>query len=39
MATAVAFSRHSRAAARLLVPYRAWVAYATTLNLGVAVLS
>jgi tryptophan-rich sensory protein len=39
VATAFAFARHSRAAAWLLVPYVAWVAYATTLNLGVAVLN
>lgn len=39
VATIVAFRRHSTAAAWLLVPYLAWVAYATTLNLGVAVLN
>ncbi|WP_129339578.1 TspO/MBR family protein [Cellulomonas endophytica] len=38
-ATAVAFRRHSRPAALLLLPYLAWVLYATTLNAGIAVLN
>ncbi|MBT0995016.1 tryptophan-rich sensory protein [Cellulomonas sp. DKR-3] len=39
VATALAFRRHSRVAAWLLVPYALWVAYATSLNLGIAVLN
>ena len=39
IATIVAFRPHSRVAAWLLVPYAVWVAYATTLNLGIAVLN
>ncbi|SFA84292.1 tryptophan-rich sensory protein [Cellulomonas marina] len=38
-ATIAAFRRHSTPAAWLLVPYLAWVAYATTLNAGIAVLN
>ena len=34
-ATAVAFRRHSRLAAWLLVPYLLWVTYASTLNAGI----
>ncbi|MGW5005360.1 tryptophan-rich sensory protein [Streptomyces parvulus] len=32
-ATIIAFGRHRRAAALLLLPYAAWVAYAAALNL------
>ena len=39
IATAVAFWKHSRLAAWLLGPYMTWVAFATTLNLGIAVLN
>lgn len=35
LATIVAFSRHSRSAALLLVPYLAWVIFATALNLAI----
>lgn len=38
-ATAVAFRRHSRVAALLLVPYLAWTLYATYLNAGIAALN
>ncbi|AZZ57362.1 TspO/MBR family protein [Rathayibacter iranicus] len=37
--TLVAFARHSRPAAALLVPYLAWVLFAATLNAAVAVLN
>ncbi|SMH34839.1 TspO and MBR related proteins [Rathayibacter oskolensis] len=37
--TLLAFSRHSKPAAALLVPYLAWVLFATTLNAAVAVLN
>lgn len=37
--TLLAFSRHSKAAAALLVPYLLWVLFATTLNAAVAVLN
>ena len=37
--TAVAFRRTSAAAAWLLVPYLAWVAFATALNAGIVVLN
>ena len=37
--TMLRFWRHSRAAAWLLVPYWAWVLFATTLNAGLAVLN
>lgn len=39
IATAVAFWKHSRVASWLLGPYITWVAFATTLNLGIAVLN
>ena len=39
VATAVAFWRHSKVASWLLGPYMVWVAFATTLNLGIAVLN
>ena len=39
IATAVAFWRHSRVASWLLGPYITWVLFATTLNLGIAVLN
>jgi tryptophan-rich sensory protein len=35
VATALAFRRHSTAAALLLVPYIAWVSFATTLNFAI----
>ena len=35
LATIAAFARHSRLAAALLVPYLAWVTFATALNLEV----
>ncbi|HYM03425.1 MAG TPA: TspO/MBR family protein [Stellaceae bacterium] len=34
-ATIAAFTKHSRAAALLLVPYLLWVSYAATLNFGI----
>ncbi len=37
--TVVAFFRKHRIAGLLLVPYLAWVLYATTLNAGVAALN
>jgi tryptophan-rich sensory protein len=37
--TMLAFARHSRAAAALLVPYLAWVGFATALNVSIAVLN
>lgn len=37
--TVVAFRRTSRLAAGLMLPYLAWVAFATALNLGVVVLN
>lgn len=39
IATAVAFWRHDRVASWLLGPYMTWVAYAATLNVGIAVLN
>ncbi len=39
LATAVAFRRHSRTAALLLVPYLTWTLFATYLNAGVAALN
>ncbi|GAA0628120.1 tryptophan-rich sensory protein [Sporichthya brevicatena] len=39
LATAVAFRRHSRTAALLLVPYLAWTLFATYLNAGIAALN
>jgi benzodiazapine receptor len=39
VATAIAFWKHSRVASWLLGPYLTWVAFATTLNLGIAVLN
>jgi tryptophan-rich sensory protein len=39
LATLIAFGRRSRAAGWLMVPYLAWVAYASTLNLGIWVLN
>jgi tryptophan-rich sensory protein len=36
VATMVAFSRHSRLAAVLLVPYLAWVTFAAVLNITIA---
>ena len=39
IATAVAFWTHSRVASWLLGPYITWVLFATTLNLGIAVLN
>lgn len=38
-ATVALFARRSRAAAWLLVPYVAWVAFATALNLAIVVLN
>jgi benzodiazapine receptor len=38
-ATIVAFWQISRPAAILLMPYLAWILYATTLNLGLAILN
>jgi tryptophan-rich sensory protein len=38
-ATIALFARRSRAAAWLLVPYLAWVGFATALNLGIVVLN
>ena len=35
LGTTVAFAQRSAAAAWLMVPYAAWVAYATTLNAGI----
>lgn len=37
--TLLAFSRHSKPAAAMLVPYLLWVLFATTLNAAVAVLN
>ena len=39
LATAVQFSKTSRKAARLLLPYLAWTAFAGYLNLGVCLLN
>ena len=39
IATVIAFFPISRAAGWLLVPYLLWVAYATTLNIGILVLN
>ncbi len=39
VATAAAFWRYDRLASWLLGPYAAWVAFAATLNLGIAVLN
>ena len=39
VATIVLFARRQRTAAALLVPYAAWVAFATALNLGIVVLN
>lgn len=39
LATAAAFSRISKPAAYLLIPYLAWVAFAGYLNLGIAILN
>lgn len=39
IATIVAFHRVDRAAAYILMPYLAWVLYASTLNIGVAALA
>ncbi|MBX3093603.1 MAG: tryptophan-rich sensory protein [Cryobacterium sp.] len=39
LATIVAFHRVDKSAAYILVPYLAWVLYASTLNLGVAALA
>jgi len=39
VATAVAFWPHSRVASWLLGPYITWVLFATSLNLGIAVLN
>ena len=39
LATAVRFSKTSRKAARLLLPYLAWTAFAGYLNLGVCLLN
>jgi tryptophan-rich sensory protein len=39
ISTIVAFARVSRAAAALLVPYLAWVAFAAALNVSIAVLN
>ena len=39
VATALAFRRPSPVAAWLLVPYVAWVAFATALNAGIVVLN
>lgn len=38
LVTMIAFWRVSRAAALVLIPYWAWVLFATTLNVGIAVL-
>jgi benzodiazapine receptor len=38
-ATALAFRRTSTTAAWLLVPYLAWVSFATALNAGIVVLN
>jgi benzodiazapine receptor len=38
-ATLLAFSRHSKPAAAMLVPYLLWVLFATTLNAAAAVLN
>ncbi|MDN5749388.1 MAG: tryptophan-rich sensory protein [Pseudonocardia sp.] len=38
-ATIVLFARHSRAAAALLVPYLAWVTFASALNLAIWILN
>ena len=38
-ATLIAFARHSRTAGWLMAPYLAWVAYASTLNLGIWLLN
>jgi benzodiazapine receptor len=38
-ATMIAASRVERAAAWLLAPYLLWVAYATTINVGVVVMN
>lgn len=39
IATIVAFHRVDRVAAYILIPYLAWVLYASTLNIGVAALA
>lgn len=39
VATAVAFWRHDRLASWLLGPYMTWVAFATSLNVGIGVLN
>lgn len=39
IATIVGFARVSRPAAALLVPYLAWIGFATALNIGVAALN
>jgi tryptophan-rich sensory protein len=39
LATLIAFARHSRTAGWLMLPYLAWVAYASTLNLGIWMLN
>lgn len=39
VATVVVFRRHSAPAAWLLVPYAAWVAFATALNAAIVVLN
>ncbi len=39
VATVVLFARHSRPAALLLVPYLAWVTFASALNLAIWVLN
>lgn len=39
VATIVLFARHSRPAAALLVPYLAWVTFASALNLAIWVLN
>lgn len=39
LATTIAFSRISKPAAYLLIPYLAWVAFAGYLNLGIAILN
>ena len=38
-ATLIAFARHSRTAGWLMAPYLAWVAYASTLNVGIWLLN
>lgn len=39
LVTIVAFWRHSRAAAMLLIPYMLWVSYASALNVAIAYLN